>query len=308
MDNFRNRSKELEREKKIAPEAYLKNILDGQGNNWTGFHKYVRRRNGNKEDIPVIRENGNTLITDNRAKADAFNKYFSSVFKNSTDHSFIQGSSVANQFNIEVNVLWNKVKSMKNGKSRGPDDISTDLIKLGGKAILPYLIRIFHVSLNNSKVPEDWKLAFVVPIFKSGDKTKLCNCRPVSLTSVVCKLMKHLVGSYIKKEWEIKKWLCDGQHGFRSGYSCKSQVVQLFQDLADEIDAGGRVDAVVIDFAKAFDVVPHNRLVQKLINSGIDPRVVVWNSEFLRDRKQKVRIGQELSSEARGVSLDPFYF
>ncbi len=72
-----------------------------------------------------------------------------------------------------------------------------DLIKLGGKAILPYRIRIFHVSLNNSKVPEDWKLAFVVPIFKSGDKTKLCNYRPVSLTSMVCKLMEHLIGSYI---------------------------------------------------------------------------------------------------------------
>ncbi len=93
---------------------------------------------------------------------------------------------------------------MKNGKSKGPDDISTDLIKLGRKAILPYLIRIFHVSLNNSKVPENWKLAFVVPIFKSGDKTKLCNYRPVSLTSVVCKLMEHLVGSYIKKEWKLK--------------------------------------------------------------------------------------------------------
>ncbi len=86
----------MEREKKIVQEAYLKNILDGKGNNWTGFYKYVRRRKGNKEDIPVIRENGNTLITDNRAKADAFNKYFSSVFKNSTDHPFIQGPSVAN--------------------------------------------------------------------------------------------------------------------------------------------------------------------------------------------------------------------
>ncbi len=99
----------------------------------------------------------------------------------------------------------------------------------------------------------------------------------------------------------------------RSGYSCESQVVTLFQDLADEIDVGGRVDAVVIDFAKAFDVVSHDRLVQKLMNSGIDPRVVAWISEFLRDRKQKVRIGQELSSGAsvtsgeyrRGVSLDP---
>ncbi len=122
---------------------------------------------------------------------------------------------------------------------------------------------------------------------------------------MVCKLMEHLVGSYIKKEWEIKKWLYDRPHGFRSGYSCESQVVTLFQDLADEIDAGGRVDAVVIDFAKALDVVAHDRLVQKLMNSGIDPRVVAWISEFLRDRKQKVRIGQELSSGASVTSGIP---
>ncbi len=130
--------------------------------------------------------------------------------------------------------------------------------------------------------------------------------RPVSLTSaVVCKLMEHLVESYIRKNGKLKKWLYDGQHGFRSGYSCESQVVTLFQDLADEIDVGGRVDAVVIDFAKAFDVVPHDRLVQKLMNSGIDPRVVAWISEFLRDRKQKVRIGQELSFGASVTSGIP---
>ncbi len=72
-----------------------------------------------------------------------------------------------------------------------------------------------------------------------------------------------------------------------------------------KLTRGGRVDAVVIDFAKAFDVVPHDRLVQKLMNSGIDPRVVAWISEFLRDRKQKVRIGQELSSGASVTSGIP---
>ncbi len=54
--HFRNCSKELEREKKIAQEIFLKHILDGEGNNWSGFYKYVRRRRGNKEEIPIVRD------------------------------------------------------------------------------------------------------------------------------------------------------------------------------------------------------------------------------------------------------------
>ncbi len=102
---------------------------------------------------------------------------------------------------------------MKNGKSRGPDAISTDIIKLGGEAILPYLTRLFHVSINNSRVPDDWKLAYRCSDFKSGDRTILANYRPVSLTSVVCKLMEHLITNYIRQEWEQKEWLFQGQHG-----------------------------------------------------------------------------------------------
>ncbi len=127
--------------------------------------------------------------------------------------------------------------------------------------------------------------------------------------------MEQLITNYIRKEWEDKEWLYQGQHGFRNGFSCESQLVSLLQDLADEIDNGGRVDAIVIDFAKAFDVVPHDRLVNKLIDSGIDTRVVAWINELLRDRKQKVRIGSYLSTSAsvtsgipRGSVIGPLMF
>ncbi len=137
-------------------------------------------------------------------------------------------------------------------------------------------------------MPDDWKLATVVPIFKSGDRTVLANYRPVSLTSVVCKLMEHLITNYeIRQEWEQKEWLFQGQHGFRNDFSCDSQMVSLFQDIADEVDDSGRVDTVIVDFAKAFDVVPHDKLVHKLLQSGIDTRVVAWIVELLRDRNRK---------------------
>ena len=71
------------------------------------------------------------------------------------------------------------------------------------------------------------------------------------------------IASYLRQVWDEKNWLCDGQHGFRPEYSCESQAITVCQDIADSLDTGVRVDAIVVDFSKAFDVVPHGRLLEK---------------------------------------------
>ena len=73
----------------------------------------------------------------------------------------------------------------------------------------------------------------------------------------------------------------EGQHGFRSGYLCESQVVTVCQDIADSLDEGVRTDAIIIDFSKAFDLVPHDRLLTKMTATGVDFRGVVLVKEFL---------------------------
>ena len=76
-------------------------------------------------------------------------------------------------------------------------------------------------------------------------------------------------------------WLYEGQHGFRPGYSCESQVITVCQDIAGILDNGDRFDAIIVDFSKAFDLVPHGRLLAKIANSGVDSRVVVLIREFI---------------------------
>jgi hypothetical protein len=105
--------------------------------------------------------------------------------------------------------------------------------------------------------------------------------------------------------WDKNDWLCEGQHGFRLGYSCKSQVTTVCQDIADSLDNGDRIDAVIIDFSKAFDSVPHGRLLMKIANSGVDSRIVVWIREFLLGHTQRVRVGGHLSEEVRVTSGVP---
>jgi len=129
----------------------------------------------------------------------------------------------------------------------------------------------------------------VVPIHKRGDRSLITNYRPVNLTSVVCKQIEHVVASYLRQIWDKNKWLYEGQHGFKGGYSCESQVITVCQDIADTMDNGDWIDAIVIDLSKAFDLVPHDRLLMKIAISGVDSRIVAWVREFLRGRTRSAK-------------------
>jgi len=97
-------------------------------------------------------------------------------------------------------------------------------------------------------------------------------------------------------------WLYEGQHGFRLGYSCESQVGAFCQDTADSLDEGVRTDAIIIDFSKTFYLFPQDRLLTKIAAIGVYLSVVVWVKEFLLGRSQRVRIDGQLSEEARVTS------
>jgi len=105
--------------------------------------------------------------------------------------------------------------------------------------------------------------------------------------------------------WDKNDWLYEGQHGCRPGYSCESQVITVCQDIADSLDNGDKIDAIIIDFSKAFDLVPHGRLLTKIANSGVDSRLMVWIREFLLGRTQRVRVGGQLSADVRVMSSVP---
>jgi len=114
--------------------------------------------------------------------------------------------------------------------------------------------------------------------------------------------MEHVIASYLRQVWDKNGWLYEGQHGFRPGYSRESQVIAGCQDIADCMDNGDRIDAIVIDFSEAFDLGPHDQLLMKIAKSGVDSRVVAWVREFLLGRTQRVKVGGQLSEEVRVTS------
>ena len=96
--------------------------------------------------------------------------------------------------------------------------------------------------------------------------------------------MEHVIASYLRQVWDKNDWLYEGHHRFRPGYSCGIQVTTACQDIADLLGKGDRIDAIIIDFSKAFNLVPHDWLLTETAISGVDLRVVAWVREFLLGR------------------------
>ena len=101
----------------------------------------------------------------------------------------------------------------------------------------------------------------MVPIYKGDDRSTVINCRSISLPTVVCKQLEHVIAGYLRQVWDKNAWLCEGQNGFRAEYCCESQVISVCQDIADCLHEGVGIDTIIIAFSKSFDLVPHDWLL-----------------------------------------------
>ena len=144
-------------------------------------------------------------------------------------------------------------------------------------------------------MPKDWSTAYACPLFKKGDTSIASNYRPISLTSILCKVLEHIVTTNVVSHMDQYNLLYDLQHGFRSKRSCETQLVTLMEDLMRNSLSGSQTDLVLLDFSKAFDKVNHQKLLLKLHRYGIRGPSLKWIQAFLSGRKQTVILENEKS-------------
>ena len=168
---------------------------------------------------------------------------------------------------------------------------------------------IFSKLVNEGTVPQSWKEAWVVPIFKKGKKNNPSNYRPVSLTSIVGKILERIIGSKIMDHLEGNDLLCIEQHGFRKGRSCATQLleVHVLEHWTRDLDESHTCsfDCIYLNFKKAFDSVPHQRLIMKLYSFGIRGNILNWIGDYLSERTQRVSVNGHLSCQSRVISGIP---
>ena len=178
--------------------------------------------------------------------------------------------------------------AIKPHKATGPDVIPARLLKDYAAEIAPLLMLIYQASLDQGTVPVDWKHAWVIPVYKKGDRGSPSNYRSISLTSISCKTLEHIIHSNFMDHLENLNMLTDYQHGFCKRRSCETQLIQTVDDLAKSLHDGGQIDAMLLDFSKAFDKVSHPHLAAKLYHYGVRGNTLDWIQSFMSNHTKEV--------------------
>ena len=310
--DYKSHQKLCKKEFRAVKSDYInKTINEGLAvNNPKPFWRFVKSRKCDNLGVSALKKKGH-LHSDAKKKADILLDQFCSVFTSDDDDS---GEMPQVGLNIKDNIsdividpkgVEKLLSNLQPHKAAGPDMIPNLVLKNCSKALAPGVSVLFQKSLDSGELPRDWKDANVTPVFKKGDRHAAENYRPVSLTCVLSKSLEHIVCGHLHKHFAEHKVLTTVNHGFRSGHSCETQLTVTTDDLARNIEAGLQTDVAILDFSKAFDTVPHDKLLHKLKSYGVRGKVHAWIRSFLCDRYMRVVVDGESSSEAKVLSGVP---
>ncbi|KAL7630702.1 UNVERIFIED_CONTAM: hypothetical protein RMT77_019088 [Armadillidium vulgare] len=289
------------------------NIARESKNNPKKFYNYVNNKSSIKESIgPVLDNNGN-LKSNNVEVANILNNFFSSVFTKENldnvpsmqDIKDFYIDNILDTFEIFEEEVAFQIDKLLINKSPGPDGLYPVHLKSLKDILVKPLTKLFNESLQQGIVPHDFKLANITPIFKKGDHKLPNNYRPISLTSIVGKIFEAILASRLVGHLEDHELLNNSQHGFRKNRSCLTNLLEFFNEVINNVDNHKSYDVIYLDFQKAFDTVPHQRLLEKLRAHGIRGKFLNWIKNWLFDRRQRVVINGECSEWVNVISGVP---
>ena len=316
-DLFRQSRTKVKKAITTEYNAYVLSIIGDIHSAPRKFYKFINSKRTDNHSIPSLQHN-NTIVDKDIDKATLLNNHFAASFTSErTEYiPFIWSHNPCIQ-PIVVSTLGvtKLLENLNANKALGPDEISPFILKTGAKEIGPVLSFIFNQSLISGEIPKDWLDANVVPLHKKGRRDMADNYRPVSLTCIASKIIEHIIYSSVANHLESNKILTPSQHGFRPGHSCETQLISAVNDWSKTINDGDRVDIAILDFSKAFDSVPHERLKSKLHQYGIRGNTLMWISAFLGFRRQRVLLNGATSDWCdvrsgvpQGTVLGPLLF
>ena len=272
------------------------------------FHSYVKHRKTNRPTIGPIKQPNGILTDDPQTMADCFAISFASVFNNHVPiNCFIhqQSQAIIDEIIITVDMVARAISTLNPNSAVGYDGIHPRLLRaLSDYLSLPLSI-IFNSSLHSGILPVDWLHSIVVPIFKKSHRYETLNYRPVSLTSVPCKVMEKLIVSHINAYLHANNLLTAEQYGFRSGHSTTDNLLTTYNIISQMLDQGKVIDLVFFDFSKAFDSVVHSILLDKLFSIGVCGILLEWIRRFLSNRSMRVKVAGALSKSISVISGVP---
>ena len=200
------------------------------------------------------------------------------------------------QITVTENEVEDILKILDTSKAIGPDLLNPRLLKEAASILKYPLCTLFNLSLTLSTFPSEWKYANVTPVFKKDCPSNLKNYRPISLISILAKVMERLVYKHIYNYLIDNNLITSHQSGFTPGDSAVNQLLYITNEFGRALDEGKEVRVVFCDISKAFDRVWHKGLLRKLESIGIRGSLLSWVKNYLSERKQRVVINNSTSS------------
>ncbi|KAK3888733.1 hypothetical protein Pcinc_007208 [Petrolisthes cinctipes] len=191
--------------------------------------------------------------------------------------------------------IVNAIKEIGTNAAASPDQFQAALLKNCAKELRAPLHILFRNSIDTGIIPQQLKTAKIIPVYKGGSKGEAKNYRPIALTSHIIKIMEKIIVRNMSIYLEEKNILNNYQHGFRVGRSCLSQLLSHHEKIINGLENKKNIDAIYLDFAKAFDKVDHGILLHKLRDFGISGKLGKWLHCFLVNRQQSVAVSGVVS-------------
>ena len=305
----------IEREDRQSEQRAIEKIKI----NPKSFYSFANRMKPSSCRIGPLRKPDGGLTSDPVDMANLLQDQYTAVFSDPVPATPLsdRGSPLKalNDISISAQAIIEAIGEMDISSAPGPDKFPVVVLKECSQLLAPVLADLWQRGFNSGQVAEIFKHQTIVPIYKKGDRGQPSNYRPVSLTSHLAKLFERVVRKEMVTFIEGNGLLSQSQHGFRHGRSCMTQLVEHLDAVLGDLELGYNADVMLLDMAKAFDKVSHQKLLEKLNKFGIGGKLLNWIESFLVGRSQSVVVQGVMSTSAevksgvpQGTVLAPLLF